>query len=93
MDTLTFLMLMMLVVLVVIVIQLRRGAGGGGKCSCPVDQKWLDEFNKFADALYTWQGEVQIWIDAYDKCLAEKCTDVAAAVEPPRPPPCKFGSC
>jgi hypothetical protein len=90
MDIFTLLLFMLVIVLAVMVLRLRRG---GGTCKCPVDQKWVDEFNRWAAAEYLWAEQVQTWIDGYDKCLAEKCQLAMGNVEPPKPPPCKFGSC
>lgn len=91
MDILTLLLLMIVVVLVVIVIQLRRG----GTCKCPVDDKWLEDFKKWQEARDTWADEVQDWLDTATPCINKECfsdPDVEG-VTPPKPPPCKFGSC
>ncbi|MBT8479396.1 MAG: hypothetical protein KJO06_10800 [Gemmatimonadetes bacterium] len=99
MDTLTLLMFMMLVVLVVIVIQLRRGAAGG-TCNCPIDQKWLDDYNqwhadfgKWVMAQDTWDDEVQEWIVWARGVIERRHPDDLEGGDPPSPPPCKFGSC
>ncbi len=89
MDILTLLLVIIVVVLVVIVVRLRRE----GSCKCPVDQQWLDEFNKWSAARDKWAGEVQDYLDAFNTCLNEKCADVGAGTNPPEPPPCRFGSC
>ncbi len=91
MDILTLLLLMIVVVLVVIVVRLRRV--GTCKCECPVDEEWLDNFNKWATAQDKWADDVQDWIKAFNTCLNEKCYPNAEGAQPPDPPPCKFGSC
>ena len=55
MDILTLLLLIIVVVLVVIVVRLRRLC----PCKCPVDQEWLDKFNKWVTAQDKWADDVQ----------------------------------
>ena len=89
MDMLTLLLLIIIVMLVVIVIRCWRGC----TCQCPVNQQWLDDFNKWAAAKDDWAKDVQDWINAFNTCLNEKCYPNGAGATPPDPPPCRFGSC